>query len=93
MNVVDRPGRPPLSPREGWISDGRQVLHFNPVRYNRWSQALEVKLGELIPGEPAPLLMRRKELTREQAIKLWSQKRQQGWRVYPPQWMPPNFSR
>jgi hypothetical protein len=39
--------RPPFSPREGWISDGRQVLHFRPVRYDRWSQALEVTCGEL----------------------------------------------
>ena len=74
MHVGDKK-RPPLSPREGWISDGRQVL--------------EVTLGELIPGEPAPLLKRRRELTREQAIKLWIQKRQQGWRVCLPQWIPP----
>ena len=65
MNVTDRSGRPPLSPQEGWISDGRQVLHFQPRRYDRWSQSLEVTLGELIPGEATPLLKRRKELTRE----------------------------
>ena len=54
MNFTDRPGRPPLSPREGWLSDGRQVLHFMPWRYDRWIQSLEVTLGELIPsGEPA----------------------------------------
>ena len=47
--------RPPLSPREGWISDGRQVLYFKPVRYSRYSQALELTTGELIPGQ-APLL-------------------------------------
>jgi hypothetical protein len=81
--------RPPLSPREGWISDGRQVLHFLPLRYDRWSQALEVTLGEWIPGEPVPLLKRRRELTREQALRLWAQKRQQGWRVCLPQWTPP----
>ena len=69
MNVTDRTGRPPLSPQEGWISDGRQVLHFQPRRYDRWSQSLEVTLGELIPGEAAPLQKRRKELTREQAMK------------------------
>ena len=57
MNVTDRTGRPPLSPQEGWISDGRQVLHFQPRRYDRWSQSLEVTLGELIPGEAAPLLL------------------------------------
>ncbi|MEY2644322.1 MAG: hypothetical protein RLZZ611_971 [Cyanobacteriota bacterium] len=89
MNVTDRPGRPPLSPQEGWISDGRQVLHFKPLRYDRWSQALEVTLGELIPGEAAPLLKRRKELTREQAMKLWAQKCRAGWRACPPQWIPP----
>jgi hypothetical protein len=65
------------------------VLHFNPVRYNRWSQALEVTLGELIHGESAPLLKRRRELTRQQAIKLWAEKRKAGWQVCPPQWNPP----
>ena len=59
MHVGDRKN-PPLSPQEGWLSDGRQVLHFRPRRYDRWSQSLE-------------------ELTREQAIKHWAQKRQQGW--------------
>ena len=46
---------PPLSPKEGWISDGRQVLHFQPCRYDRWSQVLELTTRELIPGQ-APLL-------------------------------------
>ena len=50
MHVGDRK-RPPLSPREGWLSDGRQVLHFCPVRYERFSQALELTSGELIPGQ------------------------------------------
>jgi hypothetical protein len=27
MNVTNSPGRPPLSPQEGWLSDGRQVLN------------------------------------------------------------------
>jgi len=89
MNVIDRPRRPPLSPREGWISDGRQVLHFKPLRYDRWSQALEVTLGEVMPSGEPPLLKKRRELTREQAIKLWNQKRQAGWKVCPPQWNPP----
>jgi hypothetical protein len=69
MQVGDKK-RPPLSPREGWISDGRQVLHFQPLRYDRWCQTLEVTLGELIAGEAVPLLKRRTELIREQAIKL-----------------------
>ena len=81
--------RPPLSPQEGWISDGRQVLHFNPVRYSRYSQALELTTGELIPGQ-APLLKCRKEISREEAIKLWAEKRKAGWQVCPPQWTPPS---
>ena len=89
MHFSDRKKRPPLSPRGGWLSDGRQVLHFKPVRYDHWSQALEVTLGELMRSGEPPLLKRRKELTREQAIKLWNQKRQQGWRACPSQWSPP----
>ncbi|MFM7674541.1 MAG: DUF1651 domain-containing protein [Synechococcus sp.] len=85
MQVGDRQ-RPPLSPREGWLSDGRQVLHFRPTRYDRWSQRLEVVSGELLPDQPVPLLKRRQELTREKARQLWAQKRQAGWRVCPPQW-------
>jgi len=27
----------PLSPKEAWISDGRQVLHFRPTFWDRWS--------------------------------------------------------
>ena len=68
MHVRDRK-RPPLSSREGWLSDGRQVLHFNPVRYSPYSQALELTAGELIPGQ-VPLLRYRKEIRREEAIKL-----------------------
>jgi hypothetical protein len=88
MHVGDRK-HPPLSPKEGWISNGRQVLHFKPLRYERWAQSLEVTLGEVMPGGEPPLLKRRKELTREQAIKLWGQKRKAGWQVCPPQWTPP----
>ena len=29
------------------------------------------------------------EIRREEAIKLWAQKRQQGWRACGPQWSPP----
>jgi hypothetical protein len=89
MNVTDRPGRPPLTPREGWLSDGRQVLHFRPLHYSRSSQSLEVTLGELMAGGQPPLLKKRRDLPREQAIKLWTQKRQQGWQCCPPQWDPP----
>ena len=78
--------RPPLSPREGWLSDGRHVLHFRPTLWDRWSQRLEVTSGELLPDQPVPLLKNRKELTREQAITLWRQKWQEGWRACGPQW-------
>lgn len=80
--------RPPLSPQDGWLCNGCQVLHFRPVRYARFSQALELTSGELIPGQP-PLLKRRKEITREEAIQLWRQKRKQGWLPCSPQWSPP----
>jgi hypothetical protein len=82
--------RVPLSPREGWLSDGRQVLHFRPLRYDRWNQLLEVTSGELLPGEQ-PLLKRREELSREQAIRLWAKKRRAGWKVCGPQWQAPGF--
>ena len=54
------------------------MLHFKPLRYDRWSQSLEVTFGEVMAGGEPPLLRKRRELTREQAIKLWAQKRQQG---------------
>ncbi|WP_254997442.1 DUF1651 domain-containing protein [Cyanobium sp. Maggiore-St4-Cus] len=88
MQVRDRE-RSPLSPKEGWISDGRQVLHFQPRRYDRWSQSLEVTFGEVMPGGEPPLLKHRRELMRDEAVKLWAQKRQQGWRACGPQWSPP----
>ncbi|MGB5133913.1 MAG: DUF1651 domain-containing protein [Prochlorococcaceae cyanobacterium] len=64
------------------------MLHFRPVRYARISQALELTVGELIQGQAA-LLKHRKEITREEAITLWAQKRKAGWQVCPPQWTPP----
>ena len=81
--------RLPLSPQESWLSDSRQVLQFKPLNYSRWSQSLEVTLGELMPGDAPPLLKRRRELTREQAMKLWAQKRELGWQPCAPQWNPP----
>ncbi|MCX5958028.1 MAG: DUF1651 domain-containing protein [Cyanobacteria bacterium] len=81
--------RPPLSPQEGWISDGRQVLHFRPSRWDRWSQRLEVTVGELLPDQPVPLLKKRLELSREAALKLWSEKRKLGWQPPTQQWRPP----
>ncbi len=57
-------------------SDGRRVPHFRPRRYVRWSQSLAVTFGEVMAGGEPPLVKKRRELTREQAIKLWAQKRQ-----------------
>lgn len=83
---TDGSKRPPLSPREAWISDGRQVLHFRPNRWDRWSQRLEITSGELLPGQPVPLLKRRWELSREEALNLWAEKRRLGWRPTSRQW-------
>ena len=83
--------RPPLSPKEAWLSDGRQVLHFRPSRWDRWSQHLEVTVGELLPGQPVPLLKRRLELSREEALKLWAEKKKQGWQITAPLWVPPQM--
>jgi len=55
------------------------VLHFRPTRWDRWSQQLEVTVGELLPDQPVPLLKRRLELRREEALKLWAEKRKAGW--------------
>ena len=62
------------------------MLHFRPTRWTRHNQVLELTCGELLPGEPVPLLKRRRELTREEAIQLWSQKRRAGWQPCDPQW-------
>ncbi|MFY8148564.1 MAG: DUF1651 domain-containing protein [Prochlorococcaceae cyanobacterium] len=79
--------KPPLSPQEGWLTEGRQVLHFRPTHYDRWSQRLEVVSGELLPDQAVPLLKRRQELPREKARQLWAEKRRTGWRACPPQWL------
>ena len=81
--------RVPLSPREAWISDGRQVLHFRPTVWDRISQRLEITSGELLPDQPVPLLKRRMELSREDALKLWAEKRKEGWQPTTAQWRPP----
>jgi hypothetical protein len=83
--------RPPLSPQEAWLSDGRQVLHFRPTLWDRWNQPVEVAVGELLPDQPVPLLKRRLELSREEALKLWSEKRKEGWQIAAPLWDPPQM--
>jgi hypothetical protein len=69
------------------------VLYFKPCRYDRWSQALEVSLGEVMPGGKPPVLKHRRELMRDEAIKLWAKKRRSGWQVCTPQWTPPPLRR
>ena len=90
MHVSRQQSRIPAAPAEGWLSDGRQVLHFRPVIWERSRQELEVTSGEWLPDQVAPLLKRRERLSREQAIRLWWQKRQAGWRSCVPQWKPPS---
>ena len=54
-------------------------------------QQLEVTVGELLPDQSVPLLKRRLELSREEALKLWAEKRQQGWQITEPLWHPPQL--
>ena len=65
------------------------MLRFRPSRWDRLSQQLEVTVGELLPDQPVPLLKKRLELSREEALKLWSEKRNQGWQPTTAQWQPP----
>jgi len=51
--------RPPLSPKQAWLRDGRQVLHCRPTLWDRWNQRLEITSGELLPNQPVPLLVKR----------------------------------
>ncbi len=81
--------RPPLSPKEAWLSDGRQVLHFRPTLWDRWNQRLLITSGELLADQPVPLLKKRWELSREEALRLWAEKRREGWQSCDPQWDPP----
>jgi hypothetical protein len=88
-----RPTRPPLTPKEAWLSDGRQVLHFRPSLWDRWNQRLVITSGELLADQPVPLLKKRWELSREEALRLWAEKRQQGWQLTTAQWQPPTERR
>ncbi|WP_216909432.1 hypothetical protein [Synechococcus sp. CCY 0621] len=54
---MSRPSpRVPLTPKEGWLSDGRQVLRFRPTRWERTDQRLEITSGVLAID---PVLRRR----------------------------------
>jgi hypothetical protein len=86
-----RPTRPPLSPKEAWLSDGRQVLHFRPTIWDRWNQRLLITSGELLADQPVPLLKKRWELSRQEALRLWEEKKTQGWQSCPPKWSPPSL--
>ena len=78
--------RPPLSPKEGWLIHGRQVLRFRPTRWERLVQLLEISTGELLSDQEFPLLKSRRELSRAEALKLWAEKRKAGWAPCTPQW-------
>ena len=70
--------RPPLTPKEGWLIHGRQVLRFRPTRWERTYQRLEITTGEVLPDQEILLLKSRRELSRIQAVKLWREKLQEG---------------
>lgn len=77
---------PLLTPKEGWLSDGRQVLRFRPIRWERQVQRLEIASGELLLDQEIPLLKSPRELSRAEALKLWEEKRKAGWAPCSPQW-------
>jgi hypothetical protein len=49
-------------------------------------QRLEITSGELLPGEQVPLLKNRREISRDEALKFWDDKRKAGWKPSSPQW-------
>ena len=74
-----------------------------PLTVDRWQQFWNAWKAEpqqlegieqlrlaVIAADPAILTEaeHRRELIRDEAIKLWGQKRQEGWRACPPQWIP-----
>ena len=56
VHVSRQKTKVPACPAEGWLSDGRRVLHFKPVIWDRWRQELEVTSGESLADQQAPLL-------------------------------------
>jgi hypothetical protein len=81
--------RTPSAPAQGWLSDGRRVLHFKPSIWNQWQQELGITSGQVLPGEVVPLLQRRARLSREQLVVLWKERCAEGWKRCAPQWRPP----
>jgi hypothetical protein len=76
--------------QQAWIQDPKTAntmrFHQDPKSWSAHSMYF-VDSGRPLTGAP-PLLKHRRELMREEAIKLWCQKRQEGWRACPPQWIP-----
>jgi hypothetical protein len=62
-------------PNRGLADPGRQVLRFRHTGWERQVQRLEITSGELLPGEPVPLLKNRREISRAEALKLREEKR------------------
>ncbi|WP_259730829.1 DUF1651 domain-containing protein [Synechococcus sp. CS-1333] len=60
-----------MTPQEGWLSDGRQVLRFRPTRWERDYHRLEITAGELLPDQEVPLLITRRELSRAETLMFW----------------------
>ncbi len=89
MLVQKKGQKIPSAPAEGWLSDGRRVLHFKPVIWDRWQQELEITSGQVMSDGAPPLLQRRSRLSREQAVALWRDRTAEGWRRCAPQWTPP----
>jgi hypothetical protein len=46
----------------------------------------EVITCDLLPDQEIPLLKRRQELRRTEALKFWGEKRKAGWAPCSPQW-------
>jgi hypothetical protein len=69
---------PPLTPKEGWLIHGRHVLRFRPTHWERTYQRLEITSGEVPPVQEIPLLKSRRELSRDEALKLCEEKGKAG---------------
>ena len=91
VHVSQRKTRIPACPAQGWLSDGRRVLHFKPVIWDRWQQEVEVTSGQVFPDGSPPLLQRRDRLSREDAVALWEERCAEGWKRCTSQWSPPKL--
>jgi hypothetical protein len=84
--MSERSPRVPLTPKDGWLSDGRQVMRFRPTRWECLVYFLEMTSGELLPDQEIPLVKSRQELSRAEALKLWEENRKAGRAPCSPQW-------